>query len=140
MTLEIDQLKSYIKDTLGADISRLTLMVNEFNSSLRHIEITTSANTAKLETTMEQHTRQIISLETTVRSVQESQKFKWKEHDDKEDKDKEEKSKADIEMAKVLSSFSTIVKLLWFVSALVIAMIIGLLWNIFINGGIKNLP
>jgi len=134
------ELKEYIKDTLGADITRLTLMINEFNTSLRHIEITTSANTAKIETTIIQHDKKISNIESTLKDVLESQKFRWKDHDEKEDKEKETKNKADIETARILNSFSTIVKLLWFVSALVITMIVGLLWSIFVNGGIRNLP
>jgi hypothetical protein len=137
---EVQELKQYIKDTLGNDIIRLTRMVDEFNSSLRNIEITTSGNTAKIEGKLDSHSKSIEALQKQVASVSESQKFRWKEHDKKEEEDKEQKNKSDLETAKILNSFSTIVKLLWFVSGLVITMIMGLLWSIFINGGIRNLP
>lgn len=140
MTDELDDLKEYIRETIGVRIDQLTTAFEEQNRTLRNIEIKTTTDIAEIKKDIHQLQIKTTEIEKENNALRESQKFKWRSHDEEQKRKAEEEAKKDLDSARMVNTFSLVVKLLWFIAALVITMISGFLWQIFINGGIKGLP
>jgi chromosome segregation ATPase len=133
-------LKQYIKDTLGVQITELARAFEDQNRTLRSIEITTTTNIAEIRKDIQQLQSKIIDLEKDHNALVDTQKFKWKSLTEEREREKEARDRSNIEQAKVFDRMNLVIKLLWTFCGLAGTLIFGLLWQILISGGIKNLP
>lgn len=133
---ELDELKEYIRDTLGAEMSRLSRSIDEQNSMLRNIEIRTTTEIVEIRKDIQQLKEAQTALATEQRSNEESQKLKWKELAKRQEEDQKQQAEA----GKILDRAKMLTNLMWFFIAMAATLVFGFFWQIFLAGGIKNLP
>jgi hypothetical protein len=137
---QFDELKEYIKDTLGAQLSYLTKETEDQGRMLRQIEITTTTRQAEMQKDIQQLSQKVREVEEAQKDNLKSQKFRWTKWEDRLKAEQEKQETKEQEQIKIFERFNTVIKLLWTAISLFAVFIAGLLWQIFINGGVHNIP
>lgn len=109
----IEEIKRYLQETVGVQLSMLTKQIDQQASTLRHIELTTTTRQAEQAKDIQSLKEKIIEIEINQKATDESQKIYRRELEKRLDSEKEEQQKKEIEAGKMYDRVGFMIKLLW---------------------------
>lgn len=140
--MDNQELKDFIGLQMGQltqEISRLTANVERQNSLIREIDIKTTTRIAELQKDVEEIRRDVQETRQEMRNMDDSQKFRWKTHDEVAAAEKKDRDSKDRIQAVKNSQMETVNKVLWAIFAIVLSLFVGFLWQMLVNGGLKGM-
>lgn len=135
-------LKEYLSMSIGSltqEISRLTALVERQSTMIREIEIRSTTRVAELQKDIDEIRSDIRDVRDEQRNQDESQKFKWKSLNEERSSEKRDRESKDRIQAVKNAQMDTVNKVLWAIFGIVLALFIGFVWQMLVNGGLKGL-
>lgn len=130
----IEEIKRYLQETVGVQLSMLTKQIDQQASTLRHIELTTTTRQAEQAKDIQALKEKIIEIEVTQKSNDESQKIFRRELEKRLDTEKEEQQQKEVEAEKMYDRVGFMIKLLWIFISLAATLIGTAMWQRLIGG------
>jgi DNA-binding ferritin-like protein len=136
------ELKDFIAlsiESLKVELSRLSATVDNTARSVREIEIKSMTRTSELQKDVENIRSEMSEVKQAVKSLNDSQKFKWKTLSEEREDERKEQAKKDEEQAVINQSMRTVNKLLWIILGVLLSIGAPFVWSLIVNGGVKGL-
>lgn len=125
--------------SLSQEVNRLSASVERQNTLIREIDVKTTTNIVGLQKDVEELRRDSLEIRQEVNRMGESQKFKWKSHDEERAAEKKDRDSKDRIQAVVNNQMVTVNKVIWAVFLIVSSLLIGFVWELIKNGGLRGM-
>lgn len=142
MTTDAADWKEFISlslQPLVQEISRLSAIVGEQNSTIRQIDIRSTTRVAELQKDINAIQDEIKEIKSEAKSLNDSQKFKWKTLSEERSAEREKQAKKDEEQAVINDGMKTVKTLLWTIITILLGIGIPFLWEVIKNGGLQGI-
>lgn len=136
------EMKDFLTMAVGnltSAIGRLEGVVDQTRSTVQNLQIQSTARTAELQKDIDNLRGEIVEIKQEQKTVNDSQKFKWKSRSEEKAIEKKEQAIKDEKQAVINNGILTLTKLMWIILGVMLSIAIGFVWQLIVSGGIKGL-